>query len=514
MLSFIQEMLGKLENKESIINEIFSAGDRLSEALRNAVIAKKDHEYNPDSAILLKRSIASALESLSSSLMHFSISAEDLCNAAKIGNLEILNRLLSISEAELLLIKLKDKPEYLVLVEAFKNTPRSAHLAVNTGDLDFIKLIISDKNINARDFFGNTPLFYAKNAETIDHLLTHKADPYIRNQEEQDVITYMRAWKRDLRLINYLKSRIGFSHKTLDEFFKKIEALTKKELSAAIKNDKKLLMIVGEVHHFFPIYQVEKMILKSGSELGINSLLLEFNQELVEKVLAAAADVSCAHACKLMRHARSKLAMSVEGIDKYYQQGFGKKDYAKELRDSGMQEEILKRNEHAIVFIGTAHLNGLLCVKESRITERNFIDKEKYHIVPINLLKLCPQRMTVGIDVRIPDNVIELGCKPDLAEITISEPSNVIEYWNPTREVFSSESMQQGSSRSVPDAIGGPSSASSDPIAVLSPAPTQPIVPTFIEARKPKRKAQSHDAAAQMQIRSRMRNKNLKCKSH
>lgn len=401
--------------------------------LPEAIIVKEDPEHN-SSLELLKKKIQEALKLLSEGIIETPITAEDLIEAAKVGNIEILNSLLRLPSAGRLLVTLKDRPEFPLLVDIFRNAPLCAHLAVATGDLDFIKLIISDENVNAKSRSGKTPLFFAINTETIDYLLEHQANPYVTS-ESFDAITWMRNLQPP-SLVNHLKKRIGFADKVLDEFYIKIKPLIKHELVTAKKHGKRLLILMGEAHHYYPIYQVEKLILKTAAELGISSLLVELKPKAVEDLLKK--DVVCAHAVQLMKNAKNKFGMLVEGIDRNKVKIVNSETI--EVRDMAMKEEILKRDNHAIAIVGINHLNGLLNVKETRITERNLIRKEKYHLLPFNLFKLF-EKISKIYNVHL-DNVIEVDCTPELSEITLSEPSKAVEYWNPISDNFTMQKRE------------------------------------------------------------------------
>lgn len=436
------------------------------------------------------------------------------------------------------------------------------HKAVASGDLGQMNSLLSENEsllselsenedylphlVDSRDYFGRTPLFFAKNKKTIECLLEHNANPYLQDNNQADVITFQRTMHHD-HVVKLLKDRIGFSTQKLDNFYEIIKDLLKKELAVAKKQGKKLLIMVGESHNQYPIYQIEKVFLKVASELGINSLLFELDQEGIEFLLdrhpAKAYGYPYSegayrhkkeayrHSEKLIKNAYDKFDMSVEGIDRLHKMGLTRPDAALIPRNIAMKEEILQKNQNAILIVGAAHLKGLLKDRASRISERNFEDnliqrmmdkvihligkdsQAKYHIVPLNLADLCgnlcdknfvtqDKELEQGMDFfRSPDKVIQVKSASHSAEITLSEPSKIIEYWNPS----SGSSSNNGS-------------PSEDP--TVLPAP---ILPGFKQAKK--RKVTKHDASVepmsasmrsqkpQLGVQTRSKTKNLKHKS-
>lgn len=251
--------------------------------------------------------------------------------------------------------------------QAFDMYVTPLHHAAASGNIKAIKAALLQYGIDELDESGLSPLLYAARAKqkaAIDYLLEKGANPYIADENEQNIITLTKKNYRHTKLSRYIKQKIGFSKDVLAAFAKKMQKYFKKQLEIAKGNKKKLLIMLGELHGDYRLYQLEKTLLASTAQLGIrhlfaecekdNDLILREYQDMTKKI-----------------HPRIKII----GVDNHPQ----KETADLNERNAYIKEGITNVDEHGVLITGTHHLYGLTKKRRTKLSAKQF------DVVPVNL---------------------------------------------------------------------------------------------------------------------------------
>lgn len=207
---------------------------------------------------------------------------------------------------------------------------------------------------------GWTPLFYAASAKrkaAVRMLLRFGADTSWSDIEQKNIIEIAKGKGKHNSISRYIKSKIGLTDSEKIAIEQTFRAFAKTAFFKAKESNKKLLVLLGESHGVFRVYQVEKIILKVLSELGLSHIGLEDNDV---KTCLAPIDL----------YAKNTLKMKLQAIDHPDRETVSNLE-----RDKFMSAQLNKTTTNRVVIVGGKHLKGLL--------ER--IDLNAYHVLPLNL---------------------------------------------------------------------------------------------------------------------------------
>lgn len=240
------------------------------------------------------------------------------------------------------------------------------HHVAREGNLKRLRAILSKKpdEINVLDSEGWSPLFYAVVANAmpaIELLIEKGAKTDLTDDIQCNLIDYAKENRKHTHLSKFLKSKMGLEPAKLQVFKDECQRYLQQEMVRANQLNKKMLIILGESHGDYKIYQLEKTIIMLAKTLGINWIYTENNPEK-----------PCEFAIDFF--AKDKLKMSVVGIDE--------KRTSMRNRNQAMSQSIFDINKSGVLLVGSLHLHGLLKNKSSRI------DTRKFHVVVFNLASI------------------------------------------------------------------------------------------------------------------------------
>ncbi len=222
------------------------------------------------------------------------------------------------------------------------------------------KLRQNPEQLEAIDDNAWTPLFYAANAlnkKSVRFLLNNGADTLWSDLYQRSVVEIAKFKGKHTTVSRYLKKKIGFTESEKEAIETAIKSILKTEHHKACSSNKKLLVLLGESHGVYKIYQIQKIILKLLVKQGILRICLEDDD-----VTTSLAPIDL--------FAR-KLAMKLYAIDKHPD----RENVASSERDIIMAKELNQLARSCVAIVGAKHLKGLL--------ER--VDLNQYHVLPINL---------------------------------------------------------------------------------------------------------------------------------
>lgn len=245
--------------------------------------------------------------------------------------------------------------------------------------------------------FDAPPLYYAcqnQNTDFVNYLLAHGADPHIIQGSGTNLNLVELAKKKPTGSNTYkhtsfslfLKQKIGISKPELETLRDSMRSIIAEQMALSKKNNKKIIIVVGETHGHYHAYLVEKEILKIAKELGVltyyceqSSVDYDPRNDPVEKF------------------AHEKLNMAVVPIDNHPDKltcRFSLSEGYLSERNAIMAKEINDRDCDAILITGAYHLMGLIEDINTRI------DPDKYHILPLSMVLTSEPMMSL---VRIPE---------------------------------------------------------------------------------------------------------------
>jgi hypothetical protein len=208
----------------------------------------------------------------------------------------------------------------------------------------------------------------------------------------------------------YLKKKIALAKDTLDALAFEFQAIIEKEQIIASRSDKKILILLGELHGDYQGYQLEKELLKTVKAKGIFTLLCELPS------------VKFLHSIE--KKARDSFKMNLIAVDKHPKRNNGAS--VKE-RNEVIAQEINQIEQDAVFITGIEHLYGLLQ------EETSLIDRSKYHIVPFNLSSLfCEPTSNMSIESTCS---FDANSFIQIRSNTFTDSRRVSEKWNRTDRV-------------------------------------------------------------------------------
>lgn len=285
---------------------------------------------------------------------------------------------------------LKDARDHKDLLAAFRNCGLSA-LNVNAVDEqgatllhhatskdEAQALLEQGANIEAKDNFEMTPLFRAVakgNREMFDYFLSRNANPYHLMVTDQQNIMHLAKGNKHCIFSRYVKSKIQFDPNWIQEREDQFFNLFSTWLSKAKLSNKKLLIILGEAHGEYRIYQLEKAALKAASRMPeLSHLFLELKRKI---------DQNSFSNYMIHEYSRKHLPFTIVAADQYRSgTAFDTSILGMGVRNAGLRDTIEQTNSHGILITGSAHLYGLI---DGGGTSLN---RDKFYIAPFNLDQL------------------------------------------------------------------------------------------------------------------------------
>lgn len=249
------------------------------------------------------------------------------------------------------------------------------HEPAMIGDLDTIKKTIANTKIdvNCLDSNGKTALLWAAicgHLDIVKFLIEQGADLSLVDGTRDDILSqlnYLRNDKEIEKVYKYLKEQykeqgLGFKSDKKKKIVANIKSFFK-ELFSKMKGDNKVLIMLGEIHDAFSIYQVKKVIFKLLSKYGIRTIYVECPND------GWVCDPS---QLKLSK----KLGIEYHPIDNARSK---EKQASLAQRDQVMCQEIENIGKSGVVVVGNNHLKGM-CERLSKL--------QGYTVIPINLSPL------------------------------------------------------------------------------------------------------------------------------
>ncbi|MBN9289432.1 MAG: hypothetical protein BGO43_10530 [Gammaproteobacteria bacterium 39-13] len=268
--------------------------------------------------------------------------------------------------------------EYLIQHGSIDAKFTELHDAASQGDIVKLEAILNQnpESIEALDSRGLSPLCYAAALQqhgAFRFLLQRgaKIDRVINDGTCSNLIDLAKKEDCHTPLSKYIQNRIRLSRRYLDEVSYELETLLKKELKMARSRNKKLLILLGETHNTYKINQIEKIIFKIAKDLGITTVLGEYNDANEEAIC-------------ILKTAET-LGMEIIGVDNHKDRDkdpFSEKGMRN--RNIIMARDAARINQDAVMIVGSSHLEGLLEEESSQI------DLDQFHVVPMNLSSLVP----------------------------------------------------------------------------------------------------------------------------
>lgn len=239
------------------------------------------------------------------------------------------------------------------------------HAAAYRGDMAKIKTYLP--YIEEEDAKQRTALLHAARKgqrQAIDYLLSKGADPYVSDQFSQNIIDYTKKDFRHTKLSRYLKTKIGIAVEKLQKFQESFRSFFSEQLAIAKSRRKKLLVLLGEIHGDYRLYQLEKKLLATLSQMGVKHLFAETERDN-ERILSR------------YRRMTQKFPerMIIEGVDNHPQRDTATLNQ----RNRYIRDGIEQKNQHGVMITGSHHLYGLVKRKNTKL------DEKKFHVVPMNL---------------------------------------------------------------------------------------------------------------------------------
>lgn len=271
------------------------------------------------------------------------------------------------------------------------------HLAAARGDIKRIDEILTKcyylQFIPDENFC--IPLFYAvKNGheDTVKHLLNKGAPFDWVNTNQQNLVDIAKINGKDTPLSLFLEKHITLSDSESELLVKSFKEILEKEYAVAKKLNKKIVIILGEIHGVYSIREAEKQFLKVAKEVGINRFVIELPTEFSYK-----------HPVEL---AAEKLGMTVSRVDTHVY----RKDATIDQRNIKMTTKVKQAENDCIMLVGARHLKGIVNKKSVKLPP------EKFHVIPFNLSSIAADGIYSFIDrkgdfVDQKENVIQVSRK-------------------------------------------------------------------------------------------------------
>lgn len=253
---------------------------------------------------------------------------------------------------------------------------RPLHIAVEENQLDLVKTLIEyGADINDVSDSGNTPLHIAvdnsknnKTSEKIAHfLLENGAQPDLVTDDHLNIVDLAKSSVNGQLKHNIfskeLKKFVEINKKHLEHLSAHFAKIIRSEQEKARNLNKKFLVLLGELHGYFDIYQVEKRMLSILKQAGIKNLYTE-------------KDTS--EASFPIEYIAQKDGMTITGIDDHPERETAN---LKE-RNIIISNHIHKKNADAVFITGCHHLYGLLADEHTKI------DPQRFYTLAFNLASI------------------------------------------------------------------------------------------------------------------------------
>lgn len=208
---------------------------------------------------------------------------------------------------------------------------------------------------------GWTPFFHAARSgkkSAVRLLLKLGADTTWSDIQQRNVVEIAKRNNKHNRISRYLRKKIGLSQSEKSVIRSQLTGILTKEFHRAKSLNKKLLVLLGELHGVFKIQQIQEIILTILSSLGMNHLCVE-------------ADDVTEYLVPIDHFAKHQLKFNLHAVDVFHNREHG----SDIQRESVMADEINKLAKDAVYIVGNKHLKGL----------KTKIDLNTYHVLPLNL---------------------------------------------------------------------------------------------------------------------------------
>lgn len=250
--------------------------------------------------------------------------------------------------------------------KSFDPERTALHRAAFNGNLLAIKANLS-LGINVVDSRGLTPLHYAvmgRHRKAIVFLLSKGADPYAVDDNQRNIINHAKRKNRHTPLSRFLKSKIGLSKERLLASISPLLSIFKAKLAAAKMHNKKLMILLGEYHGDYRLYQIEKMLLAHLSDMGIKHLFVETNKKstLIKDEYVPMIN-------------KWSQRMTIHGVDNHPEREVASLNE----RNAVIREGVTAVQQDGVMITGLCHLYGLTKAKATRLSRHQFV------VIPVNL---------------------------------------------------------------------------------------------------------------------------------
>ena len=268
-----------------------------------------------------------------------------------------LNYTLKDSEIEQLLIK----------KGSLNKGCTALHLAAKEGDVKKIKAILA-KNKYAHMRIDNAvdlPISYAayhQKEEAVKVLIERGSFVDWINRKQQNLVHLSQVNGKDTALSEYLKKQIAPSEQELAHIVESFKKILKKEHETAKKLNKRLAVILGEMHGSYSILTVEKAFLKVAKEMGINQFYMELPSIDGGKKFEIELEAQ-------------RLKMKSDRFDDHLY----RKEASVDQRNIVMTKKVALDDKDCVMVVGALHIKGIIHKKSVRLPSN------QYHVVPFNL---------------------------------------------------------------------------------------------------------------------------------
>ena len=247
---------------------------------------------------------------------------------------------------------------------------REIHLAAGRGDVKKIEeILLKDPHqLILWDINKESPLFYAAKSghEIAVKLLIDRGAWYEWSNTQQKNLVDVAKSSKNPALVAYLEKRIAVPDKVNEMITKSFKDILEKEWATAKKLNKKLMVILGEVHGIFSIRELEKQFLKIAKDIGINHLMYELpsiNGGLKSDVETYAQGIN----------------LTVNRVDNHVY----RHDASLGQRNLVMTTKVRLLDQDCVMIVGAKHLKGIVSIKSVKLPP------EKFHVVPFNLAPIA-----------------------------------------------------------------------------------------------------------------------------
>lgn len=240
------------------------------------------------------------------------------------------------------------------------------HLAAARGDIKRIDEILLKSHFLQfyTDKHLHTPLYYAVqngHESAAKHLIDKGAPVDWVDTKQRNLVELAKKDGKDTPLSKFLEARISLSVTETDLLVKSFKKIIEKEYEIAKKLNKKMIVMLGEIHGVYSIRELEKQFLKVAKEIGIHQLAIELPAYFPQKYP--------------IELAAEQLGMKVSRVDTH----FYRDEATFDQRNIEMTSKVKHAEQDCVLLVGASHLKGILSNKSVKLPP------EKFHVVPFNL---------------------------------------------------------------------------------------------------------------------------------